>query len=167
MCKSLKFLSFLLVALVLVLPLDYSHAASYSAYSSVTASTSQINILIQSMLNQPDFNPFDDWIGIRTSDYDYSVFYNIKDSSAVRLRYYATSSGYNTVWHFAKSEDNNFSFDRGEYTIVGNISDSLGSDSFREYLSHFMLSSCLPLSCVLLIFFIFRIKKRRGDISCL
>lgn len=146
----------------------FSFAASYTPYSSVTASTANISILINTLCNQSDFDPFEDWIGIRTGQYDYSIFYNIDDNgNAVRLRYYGVqTSGYNIEYYFSKSVESNFSFYRGNYTIVGNIEDSLASPDFQDYFNHHIVNLCFPFILVAFLFFVFRIRKsHRGGLS--
>lgn len=143
----------------------YSSASNYTAYASVTSSTSNISMLIETMYNQSDFNSFQDWIGIRTGQYDYSVFYNIVDGNAKRIRYYGINSGYATDWSLSFSSESNFSYTTNGYTIVGSVSDSLGSSSFRDYHSNFISSVCVTGIFVVLLFFVFRIRKAKRSIS--
>lgn len=155
-----SFVSFVLVLILIFIPVSAS-AATYSLYSSVTASTSQISLLIDSMHNQRDYNPFRNWVAFRTDQNDYSLFYNIKDDrSAIRLRYYATNNGYTTVWHFTKTNETNFAYNPNEYTYAGNISGSLGSQNDSDFLHNFIFKFTVPFILVLFIFFIFRVKKR-------
>lgn len=159
---------YIIIILSLLLLLSFSvssFAANYSVYSSVTPSTSQISILINTLQNQPDLKPFLHWVAFRTGDYDYSLFYNIKDDgSALRLRYYATSSGYNTVWHLVKSSENNFSYYSNNYTVVGTDINTLGSDSYQQFVFRYILKISVPFILILFIFFIFRIKRRGREV---
>ena len=96
-------------------------ASYYSVYGSVTQSTTQISNLIDSMHNQYDYNPLRDWVAFRSAENEYCLFYNIKsDGTCIRLRYYGTTSGYITTWHFDRSNETNFSYNSNNYTIVGN-----------------------------------------------
>lgn len=142
-----------------------SFGVNYTPYSSVSASTSNISMLIETMLNQSDFNVFQDWIGIRTGQYDFSVFYNIADGSCVRLRYYGVSNGYNVDYYFSKTVESNFSYYRGNYTIVGNTEDSLASSSYRSAFYQQIVVYTVPFILVVLLFFVFRIRKRQGGIT--
>lgn len=144
----------------------FSFSASYTPYGSVTASTSNIQLLISTMLNQSDFDSFKDWVGIRTGQYDYSVFYNIDDGNVVRLRYYGVQSGASIVYYYSKTIESNFSYYRGNYTIVGNTEDSLASSEYQQYYSQHIVNLSLPFLLILFIFFVFRIRKsHRGGIS--
>lgn len=150
-------LSFLLIFLPIC------SASNYTPYASVTSSTSNINMLMETMFNQTDFNPFQDWIGIRTGQYDYSVFYNIHDGYARRIRYYGQTSGYNTDWYLTFSEDRNFTYDTNGFTIVGSTPDSLGSASYRTYFADHILYLTVPAILIVLLFSIFRFRKsKRG-----
>lgn len=142
-----------------------SFSASYSPYASVTSSTSNISMLIETMLNQSDFDVFKDWIGIRTGQYDYSVFYNIDNGNCVRLRYYGVTSGYNVEYYLSKTIESNFSYDRGSYTIAGNTQDSLASSSYRSAYYQTILIYTVPFILIVLLFFVFRIRKRQGGLS--
>lgn len=148
-----------------ILPL-FSCAVSYTPYASVTASTGNIQMLINTMLNQIDFDPFKDWVGICTGQYDFSVFYNIDNGDVVRLRYYGVQHGYNIDYYYSKTIESNFSYYRGNYTIAGNTQDSLASPEYIEYYSNNIVNLSLPFILVLFIFFVFRIRKNhRGSIS--
>lgn len=142
-----------------------SFAESFSAYGSITPSTSQISALIDSMYNQSDFDPFKDFIGIRTGDYDYSIFYNIENGSAQRLRYYGVVQGYSTTWYFSKSDISNFSYDRGNYSIIGNTDDSLGIPSYYTFYHTFIISISVLLLTITFLFFVFRIRKGKGSLD--
>lgn len=138
----------------------------YTPYASVTSSNTNISMLIETMLNRDDFNPFLDWVGIRTGQYDYSVFYNIDEvGHCLRIRYYGVSEGYNIVYYLTFSEEFNFSYYRGNYTIAGNTEDSLASSSYRAFYYQSIVVYLLPLIAVLLGFFVFRIRKRSGGIK--
>lgn len=142
-----------------------SLAASYTAYSSVTPTTTNINNLINMMINQSDFDLFKDWIGIRTDQYDYSVFYNIDNGKAIRLRYYGIQNGYNIDYYYSKTNESNFSYNQNYYSIAGNVNNSLASSDYNNYLYQFILKISSVFIVVLFIFFIFKIKKRSNGIS--
>lgn len=144
----------------------FSFSASYTPYASVTASTSNIQLLISTMLNQSDFDSFKDWVAIRTAQYDYSVFYNIVDGRCVRLRYYGVGNGYNIDYYYSKTIESDFSYYRGNFTVVGNTEDSLASPDYQQYYSQHIVNLSLPFLLILFIFFVFRIRKsHRGGIS--
>lgn len=150
--------------IIILIPISVS-AESFSAYSSVTENSSQISILLQYLFNQEDFDCFKDFVALRTGDYDYSLFYNIEGGNARRLRYYATSSGYNTIWHATISDVSNFSFNSGNYTVVGNVDNSLGSSLYQDYCNRYILKICIPFILVILIFFVWKIKHRNKELK--
>lgn len=143
----------------------FSFAAFYTPYASVTSTTANIKLLVDTMLNQDDFDPFKDWVGIRSGQYDYSVFYNIDNGNVIRLRYYGVQNGYNIDYYFSKTIESNFSYDRGSYTIVGNTLDSLASSDYQNYYSRNIVNLCVPFILVIFLFFVFRIRKRKGGFS--
>lgn len=157
------FILCLSVLLFVMLPL-FSSAVFYTPYASVTPSTSNISMLIQTMINQSDFDPFKDWIAMRNDQYDYSVFYNIDNGHVIRLRYYGVQSGVNIIYYYSKTQESNFSYNRGNYTIVGNTEDSLSSEIYNQFVYQNVISIVLPFLLVLFIFFVFRIHKRNGGI---
>ena len=142
----------------------WSLAASYQAYSSVTPSNGNISLLYETMFNQQDYDPKLDWVGIRTGQYDYSVFYNIDNGSAVRLRYYGVQNGYNIDYYYSKTPETNFSYSRGSYTIVGNTEDSLSCSEYRDDFYQKIMTWSVPFILVVVIFFVFRIRKRSGGV---
>lgn len=163
--KRLIILSITIISLLFILCIPV-YGVHYTAYASVTASTSNINMLIETMFNQEDFNPFEDWIGIRTGQYDYSVFYNIdNDGNAQRLRYYGISSGYNIDYTLQKSYETNFTYSIGTYTITGSTPDSLGASSYRQKLYQTILTYSVPAILIVFLFFVFRIRKGKTGIS--
>lgn len=145
----------------------FSFSVSYTPYASVTTSTANIQLLISTMLNQSDFDPFKDWVGIRTGQYDYSVFYNIDDGdNVVRLRYYGVQNGYNIDYYYSKTIESNFSYYRGNYTVVGNTEDSLASADFQNFYNRNIVNLSLPFILIVFLFFVFRIRKsHRGTLS--
>lgn len=117
------------------------------------------------MFNQPDFNPFMDWIGIRSGEYEYNVFFNIKNGQCRRLRYYGVQSGYQTTWYYQILDETNFSYSKGNYTITGNTADALGSSAYRSYLHNYIFKLTVPFILVLFIFFVFRVRKRGRGVN--
>ena len=114
-----KFLKCLSLCLVFCLSFSVlSLAAAYQAYSSVTPSNGNISMLYETMFNQTDYDPSLDWVGIRTGQYDYSVFYNIDDGNCVRLRYYGVQNGYNIDYYYSKTNETSFSYSRVTYNSV-------------------------------------------------
>ena len=142
-----------------------SLADSFTAYGSITPSNQNIDNLINWMLNQEDFDLFKDWIGIRTDQNDYSVFYNIENGSAVRLRYYGVQNGYTIDYYYAKSIDNNFNYYPGRFSIVGNVDNSISSSTYNSYFYYLVSKIAVCFILVLFIFFVFRIRKRFRGIS--
>lgn len=159
---------FILFVLSLVLIFSFSVvslAVNYTPYASVTSTTGNISMLIETMLNQEDFNVFLDWVGIRTGQYDYSVFYNIDNGNCVRLRYYGVTNGYNVDYYYSKTTESNFSYNRGSYTIAGNTQDSLASSSYQAAYYQKIMVFSVPFILVVLLFFVFRIRKRQGGMA--
>lgn len=145
---------------LLFLLVFYASAAYYTPYASVTASTSNISMLTETMYNQSDFDPFKDWVGIRTGQYDYSIFYNIDNGSCTRLRYYGITNNYNTDWYLSKTVESNFSYNRGNFTVVGNTEDCLGVSSYREFFFQNILIISVPAILIVSLLFCFRVRKR-------
>ena len=162
MCKFFKCFCLSLVFCLFFSVLSF--AAAYQAFSSVTPSNGNISMLYETMFNQTDYVPSLDWVGIRTGQYDYSVFYNIEDGNCVRLRYYGVQNGYNVDYYYSKTNETSFSYTRGIYTIVGNTEDSLSCSEYRDDFYQKIMTWSVPFILVVVIFFVFRIRKRSGGI---
>ena len=137
-------------------------AATYSPYQSVDNSDTVVNNLVNTLVSQEDYDSFKDWFCFCNSQDDYILAYNIDGLSADILHLYTVDS----VLSFEKYKDDSFSFTPNQYTIVGNVNGSLGSDIVNS--NHDRFIGTLSVVCILVVvlFFVFRNRKRaRNSIS--
>ena len=115
--RILKFSLCFLVCFSLFLGVLFSaSAASYSLYSSCSPSESAVVNLIGVWRNQTNYNPFDEYLVCRTGQYEYFLFYGSDlNSDYSYIRYFASSSGYNTVWSVAFGSGSSLSVNYGNY----------------------------------------------------
>ena len=151
----------ILIVFVSVLIFSFSviSVSAASVYGNVTESTSQIKVLTDLVFNSSDFDLYGKWAAARTGEYEYTVFYNIKDQAADYYRYSASGSGYNSIWTLTSGHTDSYSLQKNGYTVVGNIPGSLRVSTYKSDVFQSILKYTLVLLAVVLIFSVFRIRK--------
>lgn len=143
--------------LIFILPVS---AASFSAYGSVNNSTSQVQTLIGYYLNSDQRKWDQEFIVIRTGEYQYDLFCGSSLSGTVHdFRLTRNSSNYYSEWIFSESDVNNFSYSLGNYTAVGNVEHSIKSS---DYQSQRMAVMCEIFLIIIIIFFALRLFRFGG-----
>lgn len=157
-----KLISALLVFGFIFLFVFSASAESFSAYGSVTDSSSQVNILLDAYFNQSDFDPFAQYIIIRVGEYDYRLFYgsDLTASGVKFLDYSRYSSGsYNYEYRLTSGQlSGSLSYSLGNYTAVGNIPGTLQSSDFRSSQFHYVALYILIAFIILFAFSLFRVR---------
>ena len=133
-----------------------AHAETFIPVESVTPVSDSCQNLVQTMLSQDDYNSFEDWLSFYTAPDDLSLFYNIKDGSAVRLRLYDVDGSP----AFEKSMIYDFGYQQNNYTYVGNVSGSLGSATAAEGHKTDISTFSIVFLLVVVVFFVFRSRKK-------
>lgn len=137
---------------------------AWTPYGNVTDNTSQIDILIDAMLNDAGFNVFQYWVAFRDAENSYYIYFNIDqdDNTACYYHYYSTQSGYNTLWHLERNDSNNFRVpDLNTYTCVGNLPTyTLRSEKYSNFCFLLFIEICAMFCAFGILFFCFRIRKR-------
>lgn len=108
------------------------------------------------MLAQDDYNSFEDWVAFYTAPDDLSLFYNIKDGQAARLRLYDVNGSAT----FEKSIVYDFGYQQNNYTYVGNVAGSLGSATATEGHKSDISTLSIVFLLVVVLFFVFRSRKK-------
>lgn len=159
MIKSKLFFTFILVFVVLIGSCIASFAASFIPYQGLTDSSSQASLLYGYYRNLDSFSYDNEFIIMRSGQYEYYLFY-AEDLSSDTVNYISytgsTSSGYNTVWSVSVGVENNFSYLLNEYSVVGNIP---GTVSYSDYYSGFFDFTIQIAAYAFLLFFIFFIFR--------
>lgn len=139
---------------------------AYDVYGSVTENTSQIQVLINALLNDPAFNIFSNWQAARVGDYDYYLWFNINDDGECSYyRYHGLQSGYNVSYVLERGEAADFVLQRIQYTTVGNTFGDLSSSIYRSFVFQLVLKYSIVFIVLLCGFYVFRIHKRNGGIA--
>ena len=131
-------------------------AETFIPVESVTPLSDSCQNLVQTMLSQLDYNSFEDWVSFYTAPDDLSLFYNIKDGSAVRLRLFNVDGSPS----FEKSVVYDFGYQQNGYTFVGNVSGSLGSSDASEGHKSDISTYSIVFLLVIVLFFVFRSRKK-------
>lgn len=156
MKKCFLILSIIILLFVSVLPAS----AAVVPYGNVTEDTSQVKILIEAMLNDSSLMPFANWFVFRSGEYEYKLyFYNDGDTLCKCFTYSANNSGYNLIWHLSFSYVQLPEVDFNTYTVVGNISNTLGSQLYRQYSYYFLLTPIFILSFLVLVYYVFHHRR--------
>lgn len=134
-------------------------AASFIPYQGLTDSSSQASLLYGYYRNLDSFSYDNEFIIMRSGQYEYYLFY-AEDLSSDSVNYISytgtTSSGYNTVWSVSVGVENNFSYVLNEYSVVGNIP---GTVSYSDHYSGFIDLTIQIAAYAFLLFFIFFIFR--------
>lgn len=132
-------------------------AATYTPYGGITDSSSQSNILYDYYRNLDTFDYNDEFLIMRSGQYEYYLFYSDSLADTV-VNYISYTSGgqYNSTYVINLGVDSNFRYNLNEYTVVGNIP---GTGAYAEHYSSYHQFLIQIASFVFLVFFIFSIFR--------
>lgn len=133
-----------------------AHAETFIPVESVTPLSDSCQSLIQTMVSQSDYNSFEDWISFYTASDDLSLFYNINNGQAIRLRLYDVDGSHT----FEKTVVYDFGYQQNAYTYVGNVSGALGSAVASESHKSDISTLSIVFLLVVVVFFVFRSRKK-------
>ena len=156
--KSKFIFVFFSVFLILISSVFISSASTFVPYSSLTDTSSQASLLFNYYRNLDTFSYDDDFLIMRSGQYEYYLFYGDLTSDTVNYISYIgqTSSGYNTIWTIDIGVESNFSYVLNEYSVVGNIPGTAAYSDFYDSYNDFIVQVCIILICIFFIFYIFR-----------
>ena len=133
-----------------------AHAETFIPVESITPLSDSCRNLVDTMLAQSDYDSFKDWVSFYTAPGDLSLFYNIQDGEAVRLRLYDVDGSPT----FEKSHVYDFGYQQNGYTYIGNVSGSLGSAAATEGHKSDISTLSIVSLVILVAFFVFRSRKK-------
>lgn len=133
-------------------------AATFTPYSGLTDSSSQASLLYGYYRNLDTFSYDNEFIIMRSGQYDYYLFYGDLSSGTVDYISYrgTTQSGYGTVYQIEYGVESNFNYVLNEYSVVGNIP---GTVAYSNHYSSFIDFTIQIASFTLLILFIFYVFR--------
>lgn len=132
-------------------------AATYTPYSSITDSSSQANILYDYYRNLDTFDYNDEFLIMRSGQYDYYLFFSdsLSDKTVNYISY--TSGGqYNNTYVINLGVDSNFRYSLNENTVVGNIP---GTGAYAEHYSSYHQFLIQVAAFVFLVMFAFSLFR--------
>ena len=132
-------------------------AATYTPYGGITDSSSQSNILYDYYRNLDTFDYNDEFLIMRSGQYEYYLFYSDSLSDTV-VNYISYTSGgqYNSTYVINLGVDSNFKYNLNEYTVVGNIP---GTGAYAEHFSVYNQYLLVVAAFVFLVMFVFSIFR--------
>lgn len=122
-------------------------------YSSITNNSTQVQILYGVYANSPEFNPMNDFVIVRTGEYEYTLYYGIDlksgTKSAKYIQYYRSgNSSVNYIYKIRKGISNNFSLNTETYLSVGTIENTIqliDYETTRLTLTTFICVLCITI----------------------
>lgn len=155
--KLKSILSVFLVTVGVIFSCISAGAATYTPYGGITDSSSQANILYDYYRNLDTFDYNDEFLIMRSGQYEYYLFYSDSLSDTV-VNYISYTSGgqYNSTYVINLGVDSNFKYNLNEYTVVGNIP---GTGAYAEHYSAYHQFLIQIVAFVFVLFFIFSIFR--------
>lgn len=141
------------------------YAENYSLFSSLNPEDNIAKNLVGFYINQPDYDPYNEYYCCRTGQYDYYLFYGRSLSGDYKyIHYYGVQNGYNLSYFYSVGGGSNLIISSNGFIGVGNIENSIISDKAENYKYYFVITILLFLICFVLIFKFFKVhfKSKSG-----
>lgn len=98
---------------------------------------------------------------MRTGEFEYTAYFNIENREASRIRYIGhRDNGYTTYWYFIRDDIDDFVYNSNNFTVVGNMAESLSFPEYEQNKTQLVIFFCLIFITILFGFFVFRVHKR-------
>lgn len=127
-----KILIYLCVFSVLILSFALSVGAVYTPYGGVTDTSSAVKILTDYYINSDDYKSGDDFIVMRTSQYEYILFYGDLDTTSVSYIRYSYLYNQQSDYKIDTGKLTDFTYQLNGYTVVGTVNGTLQSSSYVQ-----------------------------------
>lgn len=136
-------------------------AQTVNLYRSINPNDSVVTSLLGLYRNRSDYNPFDEYFICRSGENEYYLFFGQQLSESYNyIRYYGTTSGYNTTWSYSEGTGTNLNVVSGIYKGVGNVSDSISSSVAENFKFQYVVVIAVVLISIILLFKVFRFSFR-------
>lgn len=165
----MKFRSFLLLLVLLLVAFSVTlinaSAANYALFSSVSASDSSVNNLMSLYMNEPDYDPFNQYFCGAFGQYDYYLFYSPNLAEDYKfIRYYRQQVGNGYQYRFEHGTGSNLQIITNGYLGVGNVENSASYFTERQFGFFYVITVLLLVITPLVIFRTFRRRQHvRSD----
>lgn len=148
----------IILSIILIFVFSVSaHAETISLYASVDDSSGSVNMLGDLMRNDPEYDPFNEYVICRTGERDYRLYFG-KDLDEFSICYIYQTSAYNVPATLSRrSVNDGLNINKNGYWYVGNIDGSLASQSIDTYKTNYVL---VVLLIVITLFVIFKVFRR-------
>lgn len=158
MVKLKAIFSLFLALLLCIGAAIMSSAATYTPYQGISDTSSQASLLYGYYRNLDTFSYDDEFIIMRSGQYEYYLFYadDLSSSTVNYISYIGTTNNYNTTYEISFGIENNFQYILNNYSVVGNVPGTVSiSEHFSSYNS-FLINQAVYVIIMFLVFYIFR-----------
>lgn len=153
----------LLAAIIMVSMVVPARAENVSLYASVDDSNSIVNLLTDIMRNDAAYDPYNQFVALRSSDHEYRIYFgkNISESSVC---YTYTTAYMQQPASLVRSEiSDGLVVQKNGYICVGNLGGTSASSLAETYKHQSVLVVLAILFTIFWIFHIFRRQRSSGD----
>ena len=131
-------------------------ADSVSLYANIDDSSSQCNILIDAMKNDPGYDPYNEFVVLRAGERDYRIYFGKDVLNGFTIYYKLTPAYGQTPASLVRGSSNGLNITKNGYYYVGNIEGSLASSQAETYKMGFIIMVAAIVIIILILFKIFR-----------
>lgn len=153
----------LMAAIIMISMIVPTRAETVSLYASVDDSSSTINLLTDIMRNDPSYDPYNQFVALRSGDHEYRIYFGADLTKQSVCYTYTTSYMQNPASLIRSTVDSGLTVNKNGYLCVGNIAGSSASALADEYKTHTVLAVLAILFVILWIFHMFRRQRSSGD----
>lgn len=133
--------------------------ANFTLYGSLQPNDSIVNNLVSVYINEPDYDPFNEYIVFRSGQYDYHLCYSQSLSGDYKdIHYYAVQNGYNLNYYVEVISGSELAITYNGYQTCGNVQ---GSYSVERANNYKFQSITITLSIILVIAILFKTFRKR------
>lgn len=154
----------ILPLLVVLLTISFSsvaYAETFNLYSNLDDNNQYCNILIDYYYNLSDFDPFNEFVCFRDSQYSYTLVYG-KSLNNGDLNYIRYEPAYmNSSSRLSVGSLSSLHLNKNNYTYVGNVEGSLTSHQYNDFKLHFLL---IIGGFIFLLVFLYKVFKPRFNL---
>lgn len=149
--------NFILTSVFILALRFYSSAETFSLYSSLDDSSNQAKVLADLMVNDQDYDPFDQYVIFRAGDNDYRCYFG-KSISGNVVGYRYQQANYGQPATITRLKSSNINITSNGYIYCGNVSGSARMATAATHNFQFLVPILLIMVIIILIFRTFRKK---------
>lgn len=147
-----------MLIITFVLPVG---AETVNLYANIDDSSSQSNLLIDAMRSDQAYDPFYEYVVLRSGEYEYTCYFapDLSKSNIVKLTFVPSRSGLPAS--LSRSTVSSLTINKHGYYYVGNVPGALSSAQAESYKLGAIVTMAAIAIIVLILFKIFRKSEGR------